>query len=831
MTSGVFLTAIALFNGLLGFYVWHHRPSAAPNRSFAFLALTISAWTLGIALAYHSAIDISVSTKLTFAAASLMPLAVLCLFLTFPNEPRLHLDIASKLFAAAAVAFCAFSFTSLIVLTASRGPDDLHLGYGPLYPFYAVYVYACLAWSFATLVPRYTHATGLAKLQFRYFLLGLLLPGVGVTITNLLIPLFFDSSRFSQYGPYFGLVFLAFTAHALIRYRFMDIRLVIRRGATILLGLLASVASLSVALLIVSRVSNWAPSPPDIIFLILAGTIMGLSVPLLNNGFTRLLDKYFYRTRTDYQETLRNASEALSRILDFDSLTSFIVHTVRHVTRADLAALYLRAGDDFQLKCDEHYIDGSPSALPALIKGNSVTASFLSQCEGPLVMEEISRRSFPESPQILEELTQWGCAILVPISLDRHLLGIVAVGPRLSRDPFYPEDLIFLSTVAGQATTAITNADLYKQVLLANEYINNILGTMESGVIAASQEGNITLFNAAAERLIGLNKEVATSLTVTNLPPVLAEALTATIQDGHPRLQVEATVLDFRKRFISVVCSTSPLRDRRGLVLGAVLVFSDLTTLKHLETQKRHAERLASLGAIASGLAHEIKNPLVAIRTFAELLPERFTDEDFRDEFSRLVIAEIERIDELVAKLRGFASPSRDLQSPVDITEPIEDTLSLLRGHMEQKQITVNRLFETPSPIVTGDAAQLKQLFLNIFINAIQSMSINGELRICIKDRRIHSSQRLLIEIADTGTGIPRELLPTLFEPFGTTKALGSGLGLAICRNIVDAHNATITAANNTPNPGATISINFPMRKPGGWEISAERLTPLESPP
>ncbi len=831
MTGGFSLTTIAFLNLAIGYYVLKQRLRAIPNRTFAFLAITISLWTFGIALAYHSSLDLLLSTALTFAAASLMPLAVLYVFLTFPDEPHLSLDRLSKIFTVLGIAFFVLSFTPSIIATASRHDNRVLIVYGPLYPLYALYICFSLAWSIRILVPRYMNASGLTKLQFRYFLLGLLVPGIAVTITNLLIPLLLNSSRFSQYGPYFALVFLAFTAHALIRYRLMDIRLVLRRGAIFLLAAVASVASVGLAVACLVLLLNWTLSMRDALVLILISTILGVSLPLLNDAFARLLDRYTYRTRADYRATLSQASAALSRILDFDSLASLLVQTVLRVTNSERVALYLKAGSAFHLKLARHYLETRPQTSTAIINANDSVLAFLTTYLEPLVAEELSRRTLPHSTRLISEMADADWAVLVPVSLESRLLGIIAISPKLSRDPFYPEELALLSALASHATAAITNANLYHQVTLANEYINNILATMDSGVIAASNDGTISLFNTAAETMTGISRTLATTSNTTALPLVLADALTETARDGQPRLQVQTTLLDSHHRLLPAMFSTSPLRDVRANVIGAVLVFSDLTTLKHLEMQKQHAERLASLGAIASGLAHEIKNPLVAIKTFAELLPERFSDEDFRDTFSRLVIAEIERIDDLVAKLRGLASVSPRAHGPIDIIEPIEDTFALLRGHLEQKQIMVIRLFEAPSTTVTGDPAQLKQLFLNIFINAIQAMSPRGKLSVSIIERDDNTVPRLAINVRDTGTGIPEEVLPTLFQPFVTTKPFGSGLGLAICRNIADSHRATITAANNDPDPGATISLSFPVRVFDTWDVPEEQLSTLDSPP
>ncbi len=260
---------------------------------------------------------------------------------------------------------------------------------------------------------------------------------------------------------------------------------------------------------------------------------------------------------------------------------------------------------------------------------------------------------------------------------------------------------------------------------------------------------------------------------------------------------------------VPIISSSSTLRDRSGALLGAVAVFSDLSRVKELEREKRRAERLASIGALASGIAHEIKNPLVAIKTFAELLPERFTDEDFHGDFSKVVVREIDRIDALVGRLRGL-TPTAPRMVPLDVVRSIQETLVLLRAQLEQAKITVTTSYQRTLPLVAGDADQLKQLFLNVLVNAIEAMNLGGQLKIRVADHKTLSSRVVIAEIEDTGGGIPSHLLTKIFDPFVTTKERGSGLGLSICRGIADAHRATIYATNSGTGHGAVMVIEFP---------------------
>src|SRR4029077_10859137 len=316
------------------------------------------------------------------------------------------------------------------------------------------------------------------------------------------------------------------------------------------------------------------------------------------------------------------------------------------------------------------------------------------------------------------------------------------------------------------------------------------------GVIAVDASGDISLSNPAAESLTGMSLE-RRHTSYKELPIALAGPLRETLVEGNAYAQLETSIRVGGELIVPLVYSTAPLKDKDGSTHGALIVFSDLSRLKELEHEKQRAERLASFGALASGVAHEIKNPLVAIRTFAELLPERFSDVDFREDFSKVVVREIDRIDNLVARLRGIASAPQPQMGCVDVRQPISDTLKLLRGQLEQSRTVVHFRSEDDAPFVTIDDSQLKQLFLNIFQNSLEAMDHGGELTVRVGRTPSTGASSIQIEVADTGPGMPDSVRSHIFEPFFTTKPTGSGLGLAICRSIVDAQRGSIRAENN----------------------------------
>jgi signal transduction histidine kinase len=258
------------------------------------------------------------------------------------------------------------------------------------------------------------------------------------------------------------------------------------------------------------------------------------------------------------------------------------------------------------------------------------------------------------------------------------------------------------------------------------------------------------------------------------------------------------------------------------------MVLTDVTAIKRLELQIRRSDRLASLGTLSAGMAHEIKNPLVSLKTFAQLLPERYQDSDFRDTFSNLIGHEIDRIDALVNQLLRFARPAKPILKPLHAHEILDKALTLIGHRLYQKDIKLHRLWQADVDTIHGDADQLEQVFLNFFLNAMDAMKTSGELSVRTEIRTDEqwvsagsygngqnngngkTRDALLITIRDTGEGIKAEDLAHVFDPFFTTKDYGTGLGLSVVHGIIQEHGGQIEVESELQK-GTAFHILLPL--------------------
>src|SRR3989454_3990576 len=597
----------------LALLVWWARPDDTTNRSFGTFTFVLALWVVGVAL-FQSGVHPPMWARLSFAVASFIPATFLVFVRCYPTPSGYLSKWITCLNFSIALMFAAISLTTrLIVSDATLTWTGPTRETGPLYPLFAAYFLVAWFTALAVFISKWTRARGLARAQLQYLALGFVVGGCGAIISNLVLPLFTGNAAYTWIGPHFALVFVAMVAHAIIRHRLMDVRLVIHRGLTFALALVVSLIPVGGLLALAWPKLSDHLAPDDLVALILAVVVVSLLIPLTRDAAGRLLDRYVYRTHVNYQRTLREASEALTRVLDLKMLLPFLNHTVATSTNSEGAAVYLEAGTlepgsgvrraIAERRHAQSHFD-TPDEAPIEV----ITA--LTETRDLLLTDEIAgERLSGDRERLYSVLERLNWALVLPLVSANKVTGAIVVGPKLSGDPFYPQDLDLLMTLANQAGVAVKNAQLYAQVVLANEHLNNIVSTIESGVVAVDATGQVTLFNRAAEQLTGIPAEQARHQAVSVLPVCVGAMLTETVVDGSPRTQPEVELSD-GSTTRPIICTTSPLHDQMGAVLGAVAVFSDLTPFKELEVERRRAERLAYFEMLAAGNGPPIKKSL-----------------------------------------------------------------------------------------------------------------------------------------------------------------------------------------------------------------------------
>jgi PAS domain S-box-containing protein len=464
-----------------------------------------------------------------------------------------------------------------------------------------------------------------------------------------------------------------------------------------------------------------------------------------------------------------------------------------------------------------------------------------------------------------------------------QVLGIIVGGYHRNRKLFR-EELVLLQVLSSQAGAVLENMHLLTEVIearnearkLLHQVLDDqrfkelILESMPSGLITTDQKGNITTFNRAAEDILGyapyevLGHPLEQVLDLHTAPALKQRWETISLQAACAPERSRARNLHGQELCNGIVPGTNreghrlvldvsflPLCDGHAEPVGMLVTFSDVTSIRRLEEEKRRLDRLASLGEMAANVAHEVRNPLASIKTSMQMLIDDLKssqfveqgDEDpalYAQESGTVVLKEVERLDILVHDLLLFARPRQLHRLKCDVVAVSDQVLQLLQAQSAQANVVVQRVY-SPIPPFYADRGQVEQILLNLYMNAVQAMPDGGVLTVSCRMltteqvmSEVSSStmrkstvsiqsyqegfaclaeQWLEIAVNDTGEGIPQEQLERIFQPFFTTKAHGIGLGLAITRRLVEDHGGYILVEGQV-GFGATIAVRLPLISP-----------------
>lgn len=376
-------------------------------------------------------------------------------------------------------------------------------------------------------------------------------------------------------------------------------------------------------------------------------------------------------------------------------------------------------------------------------------------------------------------------------------------------------------------------------------FSDNVVENMPIGLIALDDQHRIAAFNHTAEAVLQRSfQEVIGKEAALMLPPELYAEVTFIENQGQDtipslpvRLSSRSKASPSRERLrepaskknslngrviekeinctvgngkiVPLEIGASVLEDENRTFLGYVILFKDLTEVRSLRKEIERSRRLAAVGSLAAGVAHEIRNPLSSIKGFATYFKERYQHVSEDRETAGIMIQEVDRLNRVVGQLLEFARPVK--VSPVATSLPrlIEDSIKLIQQKAQQKQITISNSSASDEKKVLVDPDRINQVLLNLYLNAIESMGAGGELG--VKAACINAGGSIEIQVSDTGCGIQKDDLTKIFDPYFTTKTSGTGLGLAIAHNIVEAMGGTISVESQ-PGKGTTFRLVLPMR-------------------
>jgi PAS domain S-box-containing protein len=820
-TGFLFSFYVILANLTLGVFVLSQNPKSKINLSFFLITVAIVLWTIGVYAFWNltAVKTVFLGGKIAFLGAALIPAFLFFFSLVFPRQLKPLSLWQWFMIIAPPVIFPFLIFSNLILSRVVSLAGGVQRVYGPAYPLFFFYFLIYLGFFFYDLFAKEKVLAGINRTQVRYVFLGFGVSAAIALTTNLLLP-FLGWGAFSFVGPHASLVLVAFVSYAILKHRLMSIEIIIQRSTVYAAATILIMAFYVLAVMLSEIYLRQVMGYSSWLVISLAALLIAVAYQPLVRAFQNLTDRIFFRGRYDYQKTLRQISHEIASVMKLEELTRLIVVSFIDTMKVSEISFLLpeREGQHFRsiplvvsrYKKIEIDVD-SPivtwlQATRDILMREEIEAQFS-------VQEDLTEKRKLEA--LVNAMERLGIPLWVPIIAKGELIGIIALGNKLSGGIFTSEDLTLLTTMANQTAIALDNARLYDEVLSMKNYSEEILQSITSGVLTADNRGRVLTYNYMAERISG--KKAAevigkTAEEVWGKRGAIALAVEYSLQDCC-YLNFETEIVSAERGLVPVAFSSILLRDGQGKKKGVLLSLHDLSERKELEDKIRRADKLTALATMAAGMAHEIKNPLSSMKVFSQLLPKKIDDPEFRRKLQEILPREIDRIDQIVEGLLGFARASTPLFEKKNIKEVLEDNLRYFAEKAKNTGVKIKKDY-AELPEIEVDPAQISQVFSNLILNALQAMPEGGELlaKVFPGKKSGEVLQDIKIQVSDSGGGIPPERLKKLFDPFFTTKYGGTGLGLTIAHSIVNGHRGFIDVESKV-GQGTTFTVTLPLHQ------------------
>lgn len=831
------LVATIIAHLTLGAVVISNNKRSVSNRLIFSLSIIISSWTLAILIVttqnnYHTVLF---WIRVSHALGILIPWHIFALALSLFSD-QLFSFRQTKVSLFFTIIFSLLAFTPYFIVGIQEPYEAKEIIYGILTVPFILFLIIMSSLSIHKLYRKLVESRGLVRIQMNYLITGTTITALLTVPANVFLPLtgitHLGQVDIRALGPVFSLIMIGTISYAIVKYRFMNIRFALRKNVTITV---AAFSLALIAILLVRVLFRWNVVKDPLVAEILVALIVFcvvLGLPALKKRLQSLFDAILFRKTEDYYSYLTRRARNLQNVLELDklldSLTGDIVKSMNlehgFYSLINNSSELKVVGFKTNLQDEINFVD--PETVDDFTKSLQKIADYVFRQKEIIVRSELSRKKLSEETLLLDYyLEKLHIELTIPLLVNNSVEGILLLGTKQTGEPFYREDINLFSLISSQVTVTLINAQLYQEIFDIKLYQEKILANMGNGLLAIDQRGKITLFNSEAEKYTGISSENALgSRAVDILDRDLYRIFEQTLADSKGQIEVETQVQTGSER-LYLSCNTTLVEPSESGNPEVIMVLSNITQVKELEKERSQSQRLISLGEIAAGIAHEIKNPLVSIKTFADLLPHKYDQGEFRHGFSRVVSQEIIRITTLVDELLNFVKKTNLNLEAVEINDLLDEVLLLTSPQLDMYDINVQKNYQKHLPIVRVDRSMIKQALLNVCVNAIHAMPDGGEITVVsgLSNNHIRSQkstnaicvntvypQELVVSIADTGIGIPDSLREKVFDPFITNKPDGIGIGLSISHKIITEHGGKITF-NSNEKSGTKFTISLPL--------------------
>lgn len=615
------------------------------------------------------------------------------------------------------------------------------------------------------------------------------------------------------------LIPLAF-GYSVVRYRLMDVELVVRRVFVYVLTTLAIALMVGLVVYLAglyafggdTGVTSGEITLRVVLAIVAMAAIVIIAAPVKTFVQERI-DRLFYGERYDMRHSLLDFGRTLSATTALDPLLDSLVSRLQQVMNVGRIAIFIE--------------DKTAAAGYRVARSTGLSSEMVVP---PDFREMIRIRSAEtgvvrtDDLDLIPETTGFVRRALhyyVPCVVRGRMVAVIGLGRSADGALLSSEDVEILLTVSGYVAVAIENSLLYQEqgdraseLKLLKEFSESIIESINIGILAVDLEGRVTRLNSALEEILDLSRAQSVGKRVEELfAEDFSDTLRQVLGNDSWRLKEIRNIYKIHTatstgRSLVLNIAIAPLQDAQSQT-GALVLLEDVTSRVHLEEQLQQREKLSSIGLLAAGVAHEVNTPLTGVSSYTQMLLGMLAETDPKHALLQKVRRQAERATNIVNNLLNFSRTGDATQfSELDISRVLDDTLQLLEPQLRGNQIQIVRGYDPEAPAVIGNSGKLQQVFTNLLLNARDAIPDGGSIKISTSPA---DDDSLTIEIADSGVGIAPENVAKIYDPFYTTKGVGrgTGLGLAVSYGIVQEHSGHISV-ESTPGHGTTFRISLP---------------------
>lgn len=782
--------------GILTWLVYVRNRNRAPNRRFPVFAAGLTLWScLDILLmSLNNVVDLLFLLKLTGILGALLPAAFIFFATGFESQETENVKRLQLLFFIMSVVASLFTlhplFIKTIIFSESLqerlpGPD---VKYGWPFTVYSLIIMTSMFFGLRYFYRLMRRKTGIQRTEIQYIFLAIITGTLFAVATTLIAPMM-GTTSLCRLGSMSSIIMVSIIAYAIARHRILNISIFAEK--IFVYGCLIAGLMLIYTFLVWS-LSHFvkAFNPGESMFPVIASSfVIAIAFSPLKEVIQTWARKKIFRQKYDIEQILVQMRLLVGSSVSLEEGISAMMEIINKEIHINTIPIFIVKPEETARKIFMELKDNSSYIIEFI--DNSPTLKLLELEPFTHFKDELVRfssRSIINS--VIKEMEKYSAEVAVPINFHNKIAGAILLGKKEEEISYSNTERRILNALSLYIGIFIETIDLATTLRESRIYQQALLENLPNGVIAVDEEHRIIVFNQEAERITELKKENVVRKKFDHILPYgLQELLMGLLYSKNEIRNLEMEFHRNTGETIPLIMNGSCFYSPTGMLLGAQLIFSDISPLKILQDQLDRNKRLASLGILAAGIAHEIRNPLVALKTFSQLLPEKFSDEEFRSNYAKVVIPEIERIDNLVDQLLVFAKPRPAKMENIDLISIIESTLVLVKAQTKFNGISFIKHYNKEHMEITADPEKIKQALWNVILNSVEALQgSNGMIRIAVDS----TDDNVVISIEDNGCGISEENMNKIFDPLFTTKPNGTGLGLPIVNEIIAQHNGRI---------------------------------------